>query len=286
MSRYRNWCFTINNPDVPDIEELYGLKKCAKRAVFQLEKGDQGTEHIQGVIQLKNGKTFSAMKKCLTRAHLEVCRDLQASFKYCMKEEGRIDEPVIWGDIEVTPGTRTDLRTACQMEIEDVIELMPEVYVKYHKGLEKLALYRAKKVIRDVKVIVYYGEPESGKTRRVYEEDPEVYAVPTGDKLWFDGYTGEKSILFDDFYGGIKYGDMLRYLDRYPLIIPTKGGFTVAQWTKVYITSNVRPEYWYPNIKDKRALMRRIAHCTEVGGNTKTPTSVDSDSDIDSDIDL
>lgn len=287
MSRFRSWCFTINNPNVKDIEHLYKLKPKCKRAAFQLEKGEEyGTEHVQGVIQLKHGITFSSLKKKLPRAHLEICRDLQASFKYCTKEEGRIDEPIIWGDLSITPGTRTDLKTAALMDIKDIIEFMPEIYIKYHKGLEKLALHRAKKIIKNVEVFVFWGDPGVGKTSKVYELEPEVYCCPTGDKLWFDGYMNEEAILFDDFYGGIKYGDMLRYLDRYPLIIPTKGGHAVKNWGKVYITSNIHPNNWYPSVSDKRALMRRITkitHCTQVAGNTMAATIIDeefSDDDI------
>ncbi len=82
------------------------------------------------------------------------------------------------------------------------------------------------------------------------------------DGRWWDGYTSQSVIIFDDFYGQIKISYMLRLLDRYPLRLPIKGGFTWARWTHVFITSNEEPENWWAGaqIPDvvRAALDRRI----------------------------
>ena len=65
-------------------------------------------------------------------------------------------------------------------------------------------------------------------------------------------------LLIDDFNGRIPIDELLRLLDGYRLMLETKGSMTMAQWTKVYITSNQRPEDWYPGCPQVPALMRRL----------------------------
>jgi len=59
---------------------------------------------------------------------------------------------------------------------------------------------------------------------------------------------------------------MLRWLDRYPVTIETKGSGTVLKCKKIWITSNVDPRLWYAGkITEEQveALMRRmtVIHC-------------------------
>lgn len=64
---------------------------------------------------------------------------------------------------------------------------------------------------------------------------------PNADgNLWLDGYHGQKTIIFDEFYGWIKYDLLLRICDRYPLQLPIKGGFVQCQATTFVFTSNKR----------------------------------------------
>lgn len=85
-SRFRNWCFTLNNYVEEDIEHI---KSIGKDYVFQEETGANGTKHLQGLIIFKSAKTFSAVHKLLCRAHIEVCRDVTASIAYCSKQDTR-----------------------------------------------------------------------------------------------------------------------------------------------------------------------------------------------------
>lgn len=87
--RARSWCFTINNPSETDKSEI---EKCNGEYLYQEECGENGTNHYQGVIKFKNAISFKSMKKKLTRAHLEVTKNLKASVKYCSKKETRIGD--------------------------------------------------------------------------------------------------------------------------------------------------------------------------------------------------
>jgi len=68
------------------------------------------------------------------------------------------------------------------------------------------------------------------------------------------------TILFDDFNGGMKYTQMLRFCDGYRLQVQTKGGFVTLNHRRIIITSNHPPEEWYkPDVQGKaEALLRRI----------------------------
>ncbi len=89
--RARKWCFTINNPTSEENDTKYYT--FAKKFVFQLEKGENETEHLQGVFELANARTFASMKKQLPHAHIEKCKNWPAAVKYCQKDESRIDGP-------------------------------------------------------------------------------------------------------------------------------------------------------------------------------------------------
>ena len=99
------WCFTINAPAgmtkqnaldflEPICEHIKEIE--CKCCVFQIECGKNGTYHIQGVIELHKKNTFKQTKELLhPTAHIEKCRDLTASIKYCTKDETRFGSQYI-----------------------------------------------------------------------------------------------------------------------------------------------------------------------------------------------
>lgn len=98
-TRARIWTFTINNPDEKEESHISHEKflNGIKSMVWQIEEGEKKTPHIQGVVQMKNQVTFETMKKKLPEgAHIEVCRNFNASKHYCQKDSGRIRGPYIW----------------------------------------------------------------------------------------------------------------------------------------------------------------------------------------------
>lgn len=64
----------------------------------------------------------------------------------------------------------------------------------------------------------------------------------------------------DEFTGQIAIEHLLRWFDRYPVSVETKGSGTVLSAERVWVTSNVDPRLWYPNAPEeqRRALMRRL----------------------------
>lgn len=132
-------------------------------------------------------------------------------------------------------------------------------FIRYHKGI---AAYRntKKPKFREVEVICLYGPAGTGKTRLVYEREPNLFICPDSTLQWFDGYGGEEAVLIDDFRGipHQRVGFLLQLLDRYPLRVPVKGSFVQWNPSRIYITSNVAPPFDDELITERAPILRRI----------------------------
>lgn len=147
--------------------------------------------------------------------------------------------------------------------LQAVAEEHPEVFVRHGRGLRDYVTTAGLVPPRKEKTwcSVYVGPPGVGKTRAVAQNIGEAasYWKPRGP--WWDGYSGQKYVVLDDFYGWIPFSELLRVLDRYPLRVPIKGAFVEFTSEVIYITSNKDPEEWYDkeNIHGTlEALFRRI----------------------------
>lgn len=265
----RRFCFTLNNPTDEDLAWLRAAlsnEQLVRYAIFGHEVGDSGTPHLQGYAELVKPIRCTGFKKATSKkAHVEVAygNRLQAR-DYC-KKDGKFEEFGNWES--GGQGTRNDIKDvmdAIKTGIEPlkVCEDFPETVARYHNFFDKytaLVQKEATKGIRKVETFVFIGDAGSGKTRAVYEYDPNVFMVNSGETFPFDGYNDEKTICLDDFYGGIKYHELLRILDIYRLKVNVKGSHRYANWNRVYITSNEPPEEWY-SVGLTPALERRLTY--------------------------
>lgn len=141
MAAARDWCFTINNPDFA-INEV-DMPASVKYVSWQLEIGEEGTLHYQGFIQFFGPQRLSALKKLFPTAHFEKRRGTAEQARdYSMKEESRIEGPWEIGEFAGGQGKRTDLADAAELVKKKgaraVAHEMPEVYLKFHRGLHAL----------------------------------------------------------------------------------------------------------------------------------------------------
>lgn len=268
------WTLTINNYTPEDIQTIEKLQPKETFKVYQYEKGDECTPHIQAYIELDRDRGFKFMKSRYPRAHIEPARGTQYdNIRYCTKEETR-DSPGKTMGIprSKSQGKRSDIITIkdnvmAQSKI-DYISDHPIEYAKYHKSIDALYNNKLQNIQREPpNVTVFYGPPGSGKTRKVYSShiQEEIYTLTMTKKhetIWFDGYDPEQHtvLLIDDFYGNMPFAFLLRILDRYPVKLPIKGSMTNLLVTHIYITSNVHPDQWYHYNENKNylALKRRI----------------------------
>lgn len=80
------------------LESTHKLHKL-KYTTGQLEKGTEGTLHLQWFIQLeKPGKRISALKKVCPYTHWTPVDTKDSAWKYCHKEDTRVEGPWEFGE--------------------------------------------------------------------------------------------------------------------------------------------------------------------------------------------
>lgn len=84
----KHWCFTYNNY-TEEIIEMIRSDRSIKSYIFQEEKGESGTPHLQGYVEFKE-KCRPVAKIQNTKFHWEKCRNIEASKAYCSKSDTRI----------------------------------------------------------------------------------------------------------------------------------------------------------------------------------------------------
>lgn len=258
-----NWVFTINNP--MDYKPENEWKDEFKYLVYQHEKGEKGTNHLQGYCQLKNRKTLHALKKLHQYAHWEIRKGSHEQARdYCMKQDSRIKGPFEFGK-QPEQGKRTDLDAV--KETIDSGASWKEIaadhfksFVKYERGLRSYSALNSKSRDFKTQVIVCYGPTGTGKSMYCAEEAPDAYwYFPQKDGKWWDGYDGQEDIIIDEFYGQLQWSAALRLFDRYPCQVECKGFTRNFAPKRIFITSNKEPIEWYSSKYDQfETLNRRL----------------------------
>ncbi len=267
MSRTRAWCltcFTTDRPVFPNsVYSIVGEEKCPKT----------GRMHWQCYVYYKHAKRFTTLKKAFPTAHLSPAKGSPLeNQKYCSKD-GKFKER---GKLPLA-GRRTDIHDfidqALALEPLNVamIQDFPAQFVKYHKAYDRAYATAASeaKTHHPVETHVLWGAAGSGKTRKAFDDHPDLFMVHS-EGMWWDGYAGQDCILFDDFYGGIKYSKMLTLLDRYQFRLATKGSFAWKSWKTIIITSNQPPGQWYKKGLTP-ALQRRLTTVSHLSSPPWTP---------------
>ena len=269
------WVFTCNNPTEDDKDRVDGLvtgDNHVKYVYYQLEEGSKGTPHFQGFILLTRRQRRSYVSKLLPRARFQIMYGTIASnIDYCGKEETAVDGPWEFGirPSEKRQGKRTDLEAAIGVlkeakDMRQVVEQCPIVFLKYHRGLEKMLTFYQPSNRPPIVIHIYYGPPNTGKSYMAYRENPDAFSWtrPMNSGQYAMGYSGQKTVILDDFYSWLSYDLLLRICDRHPMTVNTLGGLHQALWTKVVITSNQDPREWYAKMRasgsDLGALWSRV----------------------------
>lgn len=154
----------------------------------------------------------------------------------------------------------------------EVMERNPELAAhigKMDKIRQDVLEARYREQWRDLEVTYIFGPTATGKTRGVMEQHGygSVYRV-TDYNHPFDRYAQEPVLLLDEFRSSLLIGDMLDYLDGYPLALPARYANRQACFEKVYIISNIDLTEQYPNVQTNdpatwKAFLRRIHHVIE-----------------------
>lgn len=268
----RAWCWTLY-PEDGDVTKPPPFKLDPfSYIVWQGEMCPKTLRpHYQGYLELPTKKLGSALKSLMCPTiHLETrTRTQKAAIAYCKKEETQIVPPTEHG-APMSQGSRSDLHCVIShlLQGKKLDPWDPEharAIVLRGPGLKTLEqrLLAARGAIprEDLRVTVMLGPPRVGKSTLVRTEaDAKGWSIytaalpcPSGGR-WFDGYTDQDIFLIEDYEGDIKFRPFLQMLDKWPCELPGRGGDRQALYTQVYITTNVKPEMWYPTLTAEQRL--------------------------------
>jgi len=270
-STVRRVCFTLHDYTDTEVDSISTfIKLNCKYGIFGKEVCPTTNRiHLQGFINLIKPTRFNTVKSALcNRAHLENAKGTDIENKnYCEKEGDFFEHGT-----PSSQGKRSDLEAVVetlketQGSMATVAELFPGTFIRYHRGI---AAYKALVLPppqrgEKTELRVYCGIPGAGKSRRATEEATQmaeadaskIYYKQRGE--WWDGYNQQPYVIIDDFYGWLKFDELLKIADRYPYRVPIKGGFEVFNSKCIWITSNALIKDWYHFPKfDPTALYRR-----------------------------
>jgi len=284
----RKWQLTFNNPQEhgwthDKIREVLRTFKTLCYWCMADEIGaDEHTPHTHLFINLSPSNCrFSTLKSKFPGAHIEKALGTSRENRDYILKDGK------WKDSEKgttsVEGTFEEFgecpeeQQGKSREADRILELLKdgannleviEAVPSAMKIIDKVE--RTRSMLRDVQfasswrdltVTYLFGKTGSGKTRSVMDKYgySNCYRV-TDYRHPFDTYDGQDVIIFEEFRSGLKHGDMLNYLDGYPLLLPCRYFNRQACYTKVFIITNVPPDSQYMGVdlESRDAFYRRI----------------------------
>jgi len=257
ISPSKKWCFTLNNYTENDIKVLESSDSAiVPYFVFQKEIGENGTNHLQGMLIFKTKKRPKGFFKnqFSQEPHWEKCRNAKAAEEYCQKEDTRMEntEPYIRGF-----GKKYTLTISLykwEREIIDILNTDPNDrdinYVIGRLGNNGKTTFAKYVFLNFPKVVVLGGKKEDMKMgiinyEKINHHLPEIVLINLPRCL--HDYTS---------WGGIEeIKNMFFFSGKY------EGGMVCGKPPHVVIFSNVEPPF------DKLSLDRWKVW--EIEGNNK-----------------
>jgi len=268
--------FTINNPG--EERPTWDPSKMAY-LVWQLERGANGTLHIQGYCRFtKRFQLRTVLPLFGGRAHVLFARGNEQQCRdYCTKEDTRVAIGEEHGEFNPDAGKqghRSDLhevaaKCAAGLPLQQIIAAHPTAWIRYNQGIQNLheKLAPDPPVQREITVQVLWGPSGTGKTHRILTDAAlrrmgGIYVVKPGRDPW-GRYRGQTSILFDEFnWKKWEIYEMNQYLDKWTTDLDCRFHNKCAAWTHVVICANSSPTTWYTDAEMEvlLAFRRRLGH--------------------------
>lgn len=257
-------------PDLPEGSPI-------QYAIGQLESGsDSGAIHWQFFVYFTKKRRLAGVKSALVEwigdhantTHCERARGtMDQCVSYVTKDDTRLGMSFSYGNRPIVNKSGRELLAHFRKgnAIDPTDPVWDDVLLRFSKSrLEELSntvLPRRRDPSISPVLQVHYGSPGTGKSRRVFSTFPEAYPKPSGK--WWDYYTGQQSVILDDFDGCmLSFGDFKRIVDRYPTSVEIKGATIPLLATHFYVTTNVYPSHWWSRsvtgTDGRDAIWRRI----------------------------
>jgi len=228
----------------------------------QLEIGEGGFCHWQLVVGFAKKKSLASLRSLFGQeCHAELTRSAAAD-EYVWKEETRVQGTQF--EFGSKPLNRNDAKDWDQIwdlaVAGDILSIPSDIRIRHYSTIRRICSDYANPIGMERRCLVFWGATGTGKSRRAWAEaGDEAYAKDPRSKFWC-GYRGQENVVIDEFRGGIDISHLLRWLDRYPVSVEIKGSSTPLCAEVFWITSNIHPNDWYPDLDlaTRGALVRRM----------------------------
>lgn len=243
----KGWMLTYPQNEAPKEVLMNKLIELgAIEAVVCEEKHEDGSPHLHAFAKFDPGfkvndapRIFNLLDKT---GSYEPARSWKACQEYVQK-----DGNFITHNIDIESAQNKKAKRNREMLERPISELVDSGVISL---LQAPQLKKAKLVYEECKNnqfevdpsqqrgVWIYGPPGVGKSYKVRSENEDLY-IKSQNK-WWDGYTGQKSVLIDDFD---RQGECLSHYikiwsDVYKSTGEVKGGVVNLNYNKLYITSN------------------------------------------------
>ena len=218
--------------------------------------------HIQACCNFKEPVRCSKLKKYDADMHIEAVKRDNGANEYCMKTETRVAGPWEFGVKPVRRNSKTDWEEVWTKAAAGKLDEIPaSVRVIHYSKLKAIAKDHMKFADKDhLRGLWIFGDAGAGKSRWVREHCPAADLYPKLCNKWWDGYTGQRYVVMDDF--GPQHVVLTQQLkiwaDRYGCILETKGGAVADNYEWFIITSQYQPVEIFKDPKDLEAINRRF----------------------------
>lgn len=288
LKKYRDYTYTDFNDEPVQFDEKSMRYLCIAPEVCPTS----GRHHWQSYVVWKSQKTLSATVKKLrqgrptpiwVRPSVGTAEDNKRYIfgPYTDRRTGKSkpinDEAREFGDIP-SQGARKDVEALKDevingKRVDDIALENPWMYHQYGRTLSKIEDIVLRKKYRTwmTKGIWLWGKTGVGKSHQAFSNfDPDThYVLPISEWRkgggWCDGYTGQETVIINDFRGEISYNELLTMVDKYPYQVRRRGREPAPFLAKtVIITSSLEPSDVYCRQVHKRDSLSQLERRFEI----------------------
>ena len=239
MTRIRNWFGTVW-----DAEELEQLTQLRTNYTL-ISAPDSTTEnqihwHVLLCFQNQRRRVRSGAQT----SHWEPVHDIQGTINYILEkgqpffEHGRRPVP---RPQDINERFRAFLEYAKTHTPKQLLDSdYAQFYARYPRVANQMHDYynRPPIIDGDLTNLWFWGEAGTGKTRKAWELEPELYTK--GLNKWWDTYEDQKTVLIDEWSPVYKImtSHFKQWGDRYPFVAEIKGESRLIRPKRIIVTSN------------------------------------------------
>lgn len=256
----RQGIFWIVTAPVSTLADQPDLPECAAWIRGQRELGAGGLDHWQFIVAFKKKTSLAGILQLYPRCHAELTRS-NAAAEYVWKESTRVDGTQFECGVKpIQRNSKLEWESIWESAKSGAIEEIPaSIRIQSYRAIRSIGADYAVALPVVRRARLFTGVTGSGKSHAAWAEFPGAFPKDPRTK-WWTGYQGQTAVIIDEFRGGVDISHLLRWLDKYPCLVETKGSSMPLSATDFILTSNTEPSQWYPelDVVTMAALMRRL----------------------------